>query len=82
MDYATIILQFNVQNPMMLSESSRDWKRRRLWRIPFKRVPKVQGRKAESLRQKDRAGSMIFLVCLHRSISGAAGILPAAFSFY
>ena len=45
---------------MMLSESKRDWKRRRLWRIPFKRVPKVQGRKAESLRQKDRAGSMFF----------------------
>ena len=45
---------------MMLSESLRDWKRRRLWRIPFKRVPKVQGRKAESLRQKDRAGSMVY----------------------
>ena len=40
-----------------------------LWRILFMQVPKVQGRPAESLRQKDRAG------CPSRGLADISGVL-------
>ena len=51
---------------------ARDCRRRKLWRIPL-RVPKVQERKLESLRPKDRAGIRYFhMWIVGGSFSGVA----------